>query len=104
MYLIGWLLGDLNDRRASEAAATYGIEALPLSAFRIGPDNSQDSQGLLLGYTAFRDDEIRAGVKRLAEALRSITKTICSSNSLEWAEITTYTAPNPRPAELQYAL
>jgi GntR family transcriptional regulator / MocR family aminotransferase len=69
MYLIGWLPQDMNDRRASEVAAAYGIEAPPLSTFRIEPGNSQ---GLLLGYTAFSEDEIRAGVQRLAEALRSI--------------------------------
>ena len=69
MYLIGWLLGDLNDQRASETAAAYGIEAPPLSTFRIEPGSSQ---GLLLGYTAFTEDEIRRGVKRLAEALQSL--------------------------------
>jgi GntR family transcriptional regulator / MocR family aminotransferase len=69
MYLIGWLLHDQDDQRASEVAAAYGIEAPPLSTFRIEPGNSQ---GLLLGYTAFSEDEIRMGVQRLAEALRSI--------------------------------
>jgi GntR family transcriptional regulator/MocR family aminotransferase len=69
MYLIGWLLHDQDDQRASEVAAAYGIEAPPLSTFRIEPGNSQ---GLLLGYTAFSEDEIRMGVHRLAEALRSI--------------------------------
>ncbi|HXZ05724.1 MAG TPA: PLP-dependent aminotransferase family protein, partial [Ktedonobacteraceae bacterium] len=72
MYLIGWLLDDLNDQRASEAAAAYGIEAPPLSMFHIEPENSQDAQGLLLGYTAFREDEIRTGVQRLAKVLRTI--------------------------------
>ena len=69
MYLIGWLSGELNDQRASEAAAAYGIEAPPLSMFRI---EAGSSQGLLLGYTAFTEDEIRRGVKRLAEALESM--------------------------------
>lgn len=70
MYLIGWLPRDQDDQRASEAAAAYGIEAPPLSTFRIKPGNSQ---ALLLGYTAFSEDEIRRGVQRLAEALWSIT-------------------------------
>jgi len=69
MYLIGWLLHDQDDQRASEVAAAYGIEAPPLSTFRIEPGNSQ---GLLLGYTAFSEEEIRKGVQRLAEALRSM--------------------------------
>ena len=69
MYLIGWLLRDQDDQSASEVAAAYGIEAPPLSTFRIEPGNSK---GLLLGYTAFSEDEIRIGVQRLAEALRSM--------------------------------
>jgi GntR family transcriptional regulator / MocR family aminotransferase len=69
MYLIGWLLHDQDDQKASEIAAAYGIEAPPLSTFRIEPG---DSQGLLLGYTAFSEDEIRIGVQQLAEALQSI--------------------------------
>ena len=59
-------------QRVSQVAATYGIEAPPLSAFRIEPGNSLDTQGLLLGYTAFSEDEIRIGVQRLAEALQSM--------------------------------
>ncbi|HEY6286365.1 MAG TPA: PLP-dependent aminotransferase family protein, partial [Ktedonobacteraceae bacterium] len=69
MNLIGWLPQDMNDQRASEVAAAYGIEAPPLSTFRI---ESENSQGLLLGYTAFSEDEIRVGVQRLGEALRSM--------------------------------
>ncbi len=67
MYLIGWLLHDQDDQRSSEVAAAYGIEAPSLSTFRIEPGNAQ---GLLLGYSAFSEDEIRIGVQRLAEALR----------------------------------
>jgi GntR family transcriptional regulator/MocR family aminotransferase len=69
MYLIGWLLHGRDDQRASQVAATYGIEAPPLSAFRIEPGNTQ---GLLLGYTAFSENEIRIGVRHLAEALQAI--------------------------------
>jgi GntR family transcriptional regulator / MocR family aminotransferase len=69
MYLIGWLLHGQDDQRASQSAATYGIEALPLSAFRIEPGNTQ---GLLLGYAAFSEDEIHRGVQHLAEALRTM--------------------------------
>jgi len=69
MYLIGWLLQGQDDQRASEFAAAYGIEAPPLSIFRI---ESGNPPGLLLGYTAFSEDEIRIGVQRLAEALESM--------------------------------
>ncbi len=70
MYLIGWLPQGMDDQRTSEVAAAYGIEAPHLSTFRI---ESGNSHGLLLGYTAFSEDEIRIGAQRLAEALRSIT-------------------------------
>ena len=70
MYLIGWLPQGADDQRASKVAAEYGIESPPLSIFRIQPENSQ---GLLLGYTAFSENEIRRGVQRLAEALESMT-------------------------------
>jgi GntR family transcriptional regulator/MocR family aminotransferase len=69
MYLIGWLLHGQDDQRASQSAATYGIEAPPLSVFRIEPGNTQ---GLLLGYAAFSEDELHRGVQHLAEALRTM--------------------------------
>jgi GntR family transcriptional regulator / MocR family aminotransferase len=69
MYLIGWLPQGLDDQSASKRAATHGIEAPPLSIFRIEPGNTQ---GLLLGYAAFSEDEIRTGVQHLAAALRNM--------------------------------
>ncbi len=69
MYLIGWLLQGQDDQRASLRAATCGIEAPPLSAFRIEPENTQ---GWLLGYAAFSEDEIRVGVQHLVKALRTV--------------------------------
>ena len=56
-------------RELHKAAATYEIEAPPLSTFRIEPGNAQ---GLLLGYAAFSEDEIRIGVQHLAKALRAV--------------------------------
>lgn len=72
MYLIGWLLNGMDDQRAAQRAANSGIEAPPLSAFRIEPVNTQDAQGLLLGYTAFSENEIRVGVQQLAETLSNM--------------------------------
>jgi GntR family transcriptional regulator / MocR family aminotransferase len=72
MYLIGWLLNGQGDQRASQRATTYGIEAPPLSAFRIEPVNAKNTQGLLLGFSAFSENEIRTGVQQLAEALRTL--------------------------------
>jgi GntR family transcriptional regulator/MocR family aminotransferase len=70
MYLIGWLPQGMDDQHASQRAKAYGIEAPALSTFRIEPGNTH---GLLLGYTAFNKEEIRIGVQRLAEALRTMT-------------------------------
>jgi GntR family transcriptional regulator / MocR family aminotransferase len=70
MYLIGWLPQGLDDQQASQRAATHGIEAPPLSTFRIEPGKTQ---GLLLGYTAFNKEEIRTGVQHLAMALQNMT-------------------------------
>jgi DNA-binding transcriptional MocR family regulator len=53
---------------AAERAAAFGVRALPLSWLRIEPDKRG---ALLLGYAAASEREIRAGVKRLAGALRS---------------------------------
>jgi GntR family transcriptional regulator/MocR family aminotransferase len=70
MYLIGWFPQGMDDQKASQRAAAYNIEAPSLSTFRIEPGNTH---GLLLGYTAFNNEEIRIGVQHLAEALRSMT-------------------------------
>ena len=68
MHLVGWLVGGDSDRTASRAAARAGIEAVPLSAFRV---RAQSPGALLLGYTGFPVAEIRDCVRRLAAALRA---------------------------------
>jgi GntR family transcriptional regulator/MocR family aminotransferase len=67
MHLVGWLPPGADDRAASRAAAAAGIEAAPLSAFRL---RSAGPSGLLLGYAGLEIGEIRRGVHRLAAALR----------------------------------
>ena len=42
-----------------------------LARNRIG-EHSLFAKGVVLGYAAFTEDEIRRGVKRLAEALQSL--------------------------------
>ena len=55
-----------DDRRASEAALRFGVEALPLSAFHAGPPARPG--GLVLGYAGFAEDEIFRAVERLEGA------------------------------------
>jgi GntR family transcriptional regulator/MocR family aminotransferase len=68
MHLLGWLPDGVDDRAAAEAAGAAGVRVLPLSWLRIAP---AARGALLLGYAAAAEREIRAGVKRLAEALQS---------------------------------
>jgi GntR family transcriptional regulator/MocR family aminotransferase len=69
MHLLGWLPEGADDRAAAERAGAHGVRVLPLSWLRIEPS---ERGALLLGYTAADEREIRAGVRRLARALREV--------------------------------
>lgn len=69
MNLIGWLPPGVDDREAARAAEHAQLFAPPLSRFAIRP---QPRGGLVLGYTGLHDDQIEAGAKRLADALRPV--------------------------------
>jgi GntR family transcriptional regulator/MocR family aminotransferase len=66
MHLVGWLPKKVSDKTASEKAALYGVEAVPLSAYS---SHHLPRGGLVLGYTALNTRQIRDGVRRLAQAL-----------------------------------
>lgn len=69
MHLLGWLPEGIDDLAASRQAASFGLEARPLSLYSIcRPQRG----GLALGYTCVSELEIREGVRRLAAALRSL--------------------------------
>ena len=68
MHLVGRLPGDTDDHGAAERARSRGVEAPALSLYGAGPNGER---GLLLGYAAVAESEIRHGVRRLAEALRN---------------------------------
>jgi GntR family transcriptional regulator/MocR family aminotransferase len=67
MHLVGWLPDRTDDREAMRRAAARGVEAIALSMYGIEPPARG---GLLLGYAAVGEAGIRAGVRRLAAALR----------------------------------
>jgi GntR family transcriptional regulator/MocR family aminotransferase len=66
MHLVGWLPADADDRAVAQRARAHGVEAPPLSAYALG---RLPRPGLVLGYTAVEDQELAAGVRRLAAAL-----------------------------------
>jgi GntR family transcriptional regulator/MocR family aminotransferase len=69
MHLVGWLPEGMNDVEASRRAAVNAVVAPPLSMYSLQP---QRRGGLLLGYTAVGEKEIREGVQRLAKALHPL--------------------------------
>jgi GntR family transcriptional regulator/MocR family aminotransferase len=72
MHLVGWLPPGVSDTEAARAASVRNVIALPLSAFSLKPVTRG---ALMLGYTAFDDREIRAGVRRLKTALAEVGRT-----------------------------
>lgn len=69
MHLIGWLPPGVDDRAASRAAWRHNLIVRPLSAFSLRPVGRG---ALVLGYTAFDERKIRAGVSQLRIALSEI--------------------------------
>jgi GntR family transcriptional regulator/MocR family aminotransferase len=70
MQLVGWLPEGSNDQRASQVISTYQVIAPPLSLCHI---QSPNKGGFLLGYAGVREADIRDGVHRLAQTLRTIS-------------------------------
>jgi GntR family transcriptional regulator/MocR family aminotransferase len=60
------IAGKLSDAEASARAAKAGVTACALSTFYAG---KPDREGLVLGYAAFAEAEIDAGVRELAAIL-----------------------------------
>ena len=56
----------MGSREAEKAAAAAGLEVLALDRFTL---KRSDPNGLLLGFAAFDEPAIRAGLVRLAAAL-----------------------------------
>ncbi len=71
MHLIGWLPDGIDDRVAERAAWQHNLIARPLSAFSLKP---VERGALVLGYTAFDERKIRAGVRGLRDALSELRK------------------------------
>jgi DNA-binding transcriptional MocR family regulator len=70
MYLVAWLKGDLDDRKAA-AAAEADVDAVPLSNFATLP---MKRSGLVLGFSCYHASRIRLAVRHLAEALKLLKR------------------------------
>lgn len=66
LYTIGFLQNGMTSQEAEAAAAARNVEALALDRFTLA---RPDPRGVVLGFGAFDERVIRAGVVRLAEAL-----------------------------------
>lgn len=71
LHLVGRLPESVDDLKASRFAHSEGVEAPAVSLYGIEP---QPKKGLLLGYAAVTDQEIYTGIRRLAKALKSLTR------------------------------
>jgi GntR family transcriptional regulator/MocR family aminotransferase len=69
LHAIGWLPQRIDDRLAAGLAATEGVSTVPLSSFYRGP---KKRSGLLLGFAAFSESELRSGARKLARILRTM--------------------------------
>src|SRR5437867_9602557 len=67
LQCVGWLPPGVDDHAAARAAAARDIDVTPLSALAV---RRLRRRGLILSYGAFDPGQIRAGVERLADALR----------------------------------
>jgi len=62
----GFLRNGMSSRQAEALAANHGIEALGLDRFTL---KRRNVEGLMLGFAAFDEREIRRGIVTLARAL-----------------------------------
>lgn len=69
MHLVGWLNEGILDRAVSEKAADFGVKAAAVSSFSL---TECERGGLILGYTATDEKQIKKGVRQLAKALESL--------------------------------
>jgi GntR family transcriptional regulator/MocR family aminotransferase len=69
MHCVGWLPPGVDDRSLIQAAASHEVDLVPVANFSMEP---MQRKGILLGYSEYTVDQIQEGVRRLAEAMRSV--------------------------------
>jgi GntR family transcriptional regulator/MocR family aminotransferase len=66
MHILAWLAKGKSDSVVARRARELGVEAPALTTYRAKPGGRG---GLVLGYAAYSEQEIRSGVKKLAAAM-----------------------------------
>jgi GntR family transcriptional regulator/MocR family aminotransferase len=66
MHLVGWLPEGVSDKSISEKAAEKGLKLAPISDYG---HKKLPCGGLILGYTAFDEKQIKEGIIKLKEIL-----------------------------------
>jgi GntR family transcriptional regulator/MocR family aminotransferase len=69
IQLIGWLPEGLDDSAVARAADARGVSVVPLSFYYRTPPRRM---GLFLGFGGTPPDQMRANVRRLAEAIYAV--------------------------------
>jgi len=72
MHLVAWLPPGMDDQAAARQAAAHGVDTIAISSCGMEP---MQRGGLILGYAAVAEHEMREGVRRLAAALHSLPAT-----------------------------
>lgn len=67
MHLVGWLPEGVDDRIISQKAAEKGLKLAPISDYSA---TKMPRGGLILGYTAFDERQIKDGVTKIRELLQ----------------------------------
>ncbi|MBA2736789.1 MAG: PLP-dependent aminotransferase family protein [Pyrinomonadaceae bacterium] len=70
MHLVGWLPDNIDDREVSQKAALQNVRFQSISDSSI---NKYPRNGLVFGYAAFDEKQIKHGVEKLAEILTEMT-------------------------------
>ncbi|MDQ3063815.1 MAG: PLP-dependent aminotransferase family protein [Acidobacteriota bacterium] len=71
MHVIGWLNDDVEDLVVAKKAAEFGVTVAAVSSHSL---TKKERGGLILGYTAINEKQIKKGVKQLAKAMESLSK------------------------------
>ncbi len=71
IHCVGWLPAGMDDQTLVRQGAAHNLDLTPISIFCLEP---LARKGLLLGYGEYSVAEIKAGVRRLAAALRSMSQ------------------------------
>jgi GntR family transcriptional regulator / MocR family aminotransferase len=72
MHLVAWLPPGMDDQAAARQAAAHRVDTVAISSCGKEP---MPRGGLILGYAAVPEHEMREGVRRLAAALHSLPPT-----------------------------